>query len=127
MNAQQVCGNASRPSPELRLDGKVMEKIGEVTTPEGKTAVGNFLKAGDVGNFDLALPMEKPLAIEPPATLGEARRSPWWPQYKAAMGVELDGHAENKTWTVVPRSTMPRGTNLIRGKWVFDDRKRKNC
>ena len=39
------------------------------------------------------------------------------------MAKEMDGHSENKTWVVVPRNSMPRGKNLIRGKWVFDDKR----
>ena len=63
------------------------------------------------------------MSIGPPETLREARLSPWWAQYKAAMDVEMDGHKENSTWEVVDRGKMPRGTNLIRGKWVFDDKR----
>ena len=63
------------------------------------------------------------MSIGPPLTFGDVLRSPWRPQYQDAMKKEMAGHAENKTWTVVPRSQMPRGTNLIRGKWVFDDKR----
>ena len=63
---------------------------------------GNFSKVPEEEIFDLARPMEKPMSIGPPETLREARLSPWWPQYKAAMVVEIDGHVENQTWIVVP-------------------------
>ena len=39
------------------------------------------------------------------------------------MDVEFDGHKERKTWQIVARGAMPRGTNLIRGKWIFDDKR----
>lgn len=73
--------------------------------------------------LDLKNPLEKLASIPPPETLREARLSPWWPQYQQAMQVEYDGHLENKTWQIIPRSEMPKGANLILGKWVFDDKR----
>jgi hypothetical protein len=43
-------------------------------------------------------PFLKPVGIPPPVTLREARLSPWWPQYRAAMDVEYQGHRKNGTW-----------------------------
>lgn len=40
----------------------------------------------------------KPIAIAPPATLLEAKLSPWWPFYKTAIQAEYDGHIESGTW-----------------------------
>ncbi len=68
-------------------------------------------------------PYLKPFGIPPPATLREARLSPWWPQYKIAMDVEYQGHIKNGTWEVVKKSTIPFGKNILRGKWVFDDKR----
>jgi hypothetical protein len=68
-------------------------------------------------------PFMKPIGIPPPATLREARLSPWWPEYKKAMQVEYEGHIENGTWELVERFTIPFGKNILRGKWVFDDKR----
>ena len=63
------------------------------------------------------------MSIGPPLTFREAKLSPWWPQYKGAMDVEYGGLTENRTYDVVKRISMPRGTNLIRGKWIFSDKR----
>ena len=39
------------------------------------------------------------------------------------MDVEYGGLTENRTYDVVKRISMPRGTNLIRGKWIFSDKR----
>ena len=49
--------------------------------------------------------------------------SPWWPQYKIACQVEIDGHETNKTWELVPITQVPKGKNILRGKFVFDDKR----
>ena len=66
---------------------------------------------------------DKPLGIPPPENLGEARRSPWWKHYKEAAQVEYDGHLKNKTWELVHKSSIPARKNILRGKWVFDDKR----
>src|SRR6478672_4716376 len=72
---------------------------------------------------DLKDPFAKPISIGPPKALREARLSPWWPQYRAAAQVEYDGHLLSKTWELVPRSSVPKGKNILRDKWVFDDKR----
>ena len=80
-------------------------------------------------NFDLFLPrgkdvsFDKPLSISPPATLREAKLSPWWPYYKKAIQAEYDGHLESKTWETVPLKSVPFGKNILRGKWILDDKR----
>jgi hypothetical protein len=68
-------------------------------------------------------PFLKPVGIPPPATLREARLSPWSPQYKLAMDVEFQGHMKNGTWALVKKASIPFGKNILRGKWVFDDKR----
>ena len=68
-------------------------------------------------------PFMKPISIPPPATLRAAKLSPWWPQYKAATIVENDGHLKNRTWELVKKSSIPYGKSILRGKWVFDDKR----
>ena len=48
---------------------------------------------------------------------------PWWKEYRAAAQVEFDGHLKSGTWKLVPRGSVPRGRTILRGKWVFDDKR----
>ena len=63
------------------------------------------------------------MGIPPPATLREARLSPWWPEYRKAIQVEYDGHISNGTWELIKKSAIPKGKNILKGKWVFDDKR----
>ena len=80
----------------------------------------NFLTASPIQLLD---PLNKPVGIPPPKTLREARLCPWWKQYKAAAQVEFDGHVKSKTWELVPRKSVPADRSILRGKWVFDDKR----
>jgi hypothetical protein len=55
-----------------------------------------------------------------PKTLGEAQKSPWWSGFEKAIQVELESLRHNKTWELVDIKTLPRGTNILRSKFVFD-------
>jgi hypothetical protein len=110
---------ASVPRPLAKLTVAENSSLGENCS----TLCGNFSKTPDLQKFDTGNPLEKPISIPPPQTIREAVLSPWWPQYKEAMKVEYDGAVQNGTWTLIPRSDMPPGSNLIRGKWVFDDKR----
>src|SRR6185437_11526887 len=68
-------------------------------------------------------PEDKPSHIPPPTTLGEAKKTPWWPQYRKAAEEEIKGLEDNGTWSLVPISSVPRGKNILRGKFVFDDKR----
>ncbi len=68
-------------------------------------------------------PYDKPVGIAPPKTYREASLSPWWPQYKEAAQKEVDGHVLSRTWELVLKKDVPHGKNVIRGKWVFDDKR----
>jgi hypothetical protein len=68
-------------------------------------------------------PADKPTYIPPPKNLREAMLSPWWPQYKIAAQVEIEGLEKNQTWELVPITQVPRGKNILRGKFVFDDKR----
>ena len=73
---------------------------------------------------DLKKPnFDKPLAIAPPATLREAKLSPWWPFYKVAIQTEYDGHIESGTWEKVLLKNVPPNRNILRGKWILSDKR----
>jgi len=55
-----------------------------------------------------------------PKTLGEARKSIFWDGFQGAIEVELKSLEENKTWEYINRNSLPRGTNILRSKFVFD-------
>jgi hypothetical protein len=61
-----------------------------------------------------------PAEVLPPKTLGEAKKSPWWPGFEEAIKQELDSLEKNETWDLVSRHDLPRGTNVLRAKFVFD-------
>jgi len=85
----------------------------------------SYLKT-DLPNLNLSDPFEKPICVPPPKTILEAKLSPWWPQYDAATRVEYDGHVKSGTWEIVPLENVPKGKNILRGKWVFDDKRGEN-
>ena len=39
------------------------------------------------------------------------------------MQKEYDGHQKSGTWELVERQKIPKGKNILRGKWVFDDKR----
>ena len=54
-----------------------------------------------------------------PTTIVEALDSPQAQEWLAAMHQEFASLEENGTWTVVPRSDVPRGTRPLQSKLVF--------
>jgi hypothetical protein len=58
-----------------------------------------------------------------PRTVNEAKRHPSWPLWHAAMVSELDGLVKRRTWDAVHVSTVPKGTKIMRCKWVLKDKK----
>ena len=115
------------PQPSLTPPDLTPALEPEVVTPlrrsERLIEKSNFSSVEDQENLNLQDPFLKPISIGPPKTLREARLSPWWPQYHAAAQTEYDGHIRSKTWELVPKSSIPKGKNILRGKWVFDDKR----
>ena len=66
---------------------------------------------------------QKPMEILPPKTLWEAKMCPWWSDYRKAMQIEYDGHLKAGTWEEVPLASLPKSRNILRSKWVFDDKR----
>ena len=67
--------------------------------------------------------LKKPISIPPPKSYKEAMLTPWRKSYFEAAKKEIEGHEKSNTWTLVPRSSMPPGKSIIRGKWVFADKR----
>ena len=67
--------------------------------------------------------LEKPISVAAPATLREGKLSPWWPQYEEAIQAEYDGLLVSGTWILIPLSKVPYGANILRGKWILDDKR----
>jgi hypothetical protein len=97
-------------------------------TPSEKslTNLAHLVETQPTPTMKLGQPFEKPIGIMPPKTLWEARISPWWPQYREAAQREYDGHLKSGTWEVVPRDSVPKTKNILRGKWVWDDKRDQN-
>ena len=52
--------------------------------------------------------------------MGEAKKSPFWEGFNRAIFTELETLERNGTWVFVDRASLPRGTNILRSKMVFD-------
>jgi hypothetical protein len=53
----------------------------------------------------------------------EAKLSPWWADYRKAAEDEIAGLEKRGTWELVPIADVPKGKNILRGKFVFDDKR----
>ena len=97
-----------------------------ILAPKSQKTVQNYTSVDSSPNESVPSdPFLKPVGIPPPTTLREARLSPWWPQYRSAMDVEFQGHLKNATWELVKKASIPFGKSILRGKWVFDDKRRR--
>lgn len=67
--------------------------------------------------------LDKPIEIPPPKTLGDARKSAWWEGYRQAIHEEISNLEKLGCWEVVPLKDVPRHTNILRSKFVFDDKR----
>jgi hypothetical protein len=52
--------------------------------------------------------------------LGEARKSSFWPGFEEAISLEISSLGKNQTWDYVDLKSLPKGTNILRSKFVFD-------
>ena len=67
-----------------------------------------------------------PLGAETPGTYREATESAEAAEWRAAMQKEFDACVEQETWTLVPRSDLPQGANVLPVKWVFKKKTDEN-
>ena len=58
-----------------------------------------------------------------PKTLGDAKKSAWWEGYESAIGEEIENLCRLECWESVTLKSIPRGTNILRSKFVFDDKR----
>ncbi len=56
---------------------------------------------------------------ETPGNYKEAMASKDAPKWIKSMEAEFNGCVAAKTWKVIPRSSLPSGTNILRVKWVY--------
>jgi hypothetical protein len=59
------------------------------------------------------------LEEQTPSSYQEAMASPDAKKWRAAAQAEFDGCVAQDTWELVPRASLPSGTNIIPVKWVF--------
>lgn len=57
--------------------------------------------------------------IQAPTTFGQAIRSREKAQWRTAMDEEMEKLRAQNTWTVLARSDLPRGANVLPVKWVY--------
>lgn len=70
-------------------------------------------------NADLVAGASELVQTAEPQTYGAARASPLGREWEASMDRELHSHEKMKTWTVVPRSSVPKNFPIIKGRWVY--------
>jgi hypothetical protein len=54
-----------------------------------------------------------------PLSYEDAMKSSDADKWKQAMDEEIKSQLENQTWTVVPRSSVPTGKQILKCKWVY--------
>lgn len=59
------------------------------------------------------------LEKETPENYKEAMASKDAPKWIKAMEAEFNGCVAAKTWKVIPRTSLPSGTNILRVKWIY--------
>ena len=64
--------------------------------------------------------IEPPIETPVPKTLKQAQTSGYWEGFKEAIEKEIQALEDRETWEYIDRETLPRGTNILRAKFVFD-------
>ena len=67
-------------------------------------------------------PSTKPVSIPPPKNRKEALLSPWRDGYYEAECTEMESHATNHTWELIPRHQVPSECTVLRDRWAYDDK-----
>ena len=60
-----------------------------------------------------------------PETLEEAKASPDWPKWRAAISSEYRALRRKKTWTLMKRNQVPKGQKVLHGRLVFKKKSNK--
>ena len=121
------------PTQEIMPDAPASSRLKQFWLEMKKLSQEKIFSA-DVDNnqnqdvdFEKLLPknvsFDKPLSIAPPATLREAKLSPWWPLYKIAIQAEYDGFLASNTFEKVLLKNVPKAKNILRGKWILSDKR----
>ena len=64
--------------------------------------------------------------VVPPPTLAIARKCQYWEGWERAIKTEIDNLENNHTWEYVDRNTLPKNTNILRSKVIFDIKRDSN-
>lgn len=70
--------------------------------------------------YDAYLFTSDGVARKPPATYAQAKRSPEWPLWRAAMNRELQSLFEKQVYSDILLDDIPEDRDTIPTKWVFD-------
>jgi hypothetical protein len=62
-------------------------------------------------------------ATSPPRNQNEARKSEYWPRYRAAKVVKVETLNSLGTDGLVHRRDVPRGTKIIKSRWMYDHKR----
>jgi hypothetical protein len=123
-----------RPPPLPRVEEKgresalppvpVLPILPKIPTPPAQVVENRrpvrIRKQPDRLTYAAAAGPTPPKGTPVPKTLGEAKKSPFWEGFNRAIFTELETLEKNGTWVFVERASLPRGTNILRSKIVFD-------
>ena len=75
----------------------------------------------DIDCFSYNMAFNATTATGDPDTMKmkEAMRSGYWEDFKEAMKTELSNLAKHKCWSGVLRSSLPRGTHVLKTTWTY--------
>jgi len=107
------------PSQPVRSSSRVTkppERLTYQTQAKTQNKIENKIENKVENTKKLVVPKD----LLPPSTLGQAKKSPFWPGFEKAIQSELESLEQNKTWDVVNWNEIPRGSNILNSKFVFD-------
>ena len=80
------------------------------------------LVSGELHSNPMAFAASK--ADEDTMYLHQARKEKDWKNFEQAMTKELQDHQERGHWSVIPRKTMPIGTQTMKSVWSMKRKRR---
>jgi hypothetical protein len=73
-----------------------------------------------------SLSPQPPFDFPVPKTLKQARVGGYWEGFEKAIETEISTLEETDTWGYIDKTSLPRGTNILRSKFVFDIKRGAN-
>eukprot|EP00961_Rhodomonas_salina_P234726 3172466-Rhodomonas_salina.1 len=75
-------------------------------------------------SFDaFAMQAVEPIKDDNPLTFADAKASPYWPQWKAALAEERKSLEERNVWVQVQPDEIPKGAKLLQANIVYKQKR----